>query len=390
MILFFSRTIGLSEGGESLPILAGSRLTGRAGAYSVGALNVQQRRTDEVAATNFTALRLRRDVLAASDVGVMFLNKDGATTNRAFGADANFRFLDDLQLNLAVAKTASPQSVEPGAGRDWYTKTGFAYRSPRLELRGAYQTIGERFNAEMGFVPRRGVSNGELFIGGRFRPTWARRWLRETYPHWQIENFARQSGGGLESRYMDWHLPFTFQDSSFVEVGVNPNVEVIREPFPINRRRGIEVQPGRYAFNENFVLWNSNSSRPVSVSTRYATGHFYDGRRRGYTLGTTLRPSAQFNLAVSGTVNDIDLPAGAFRTTLVTMRVNYYLNTKVFVNALVQYNTDARQWSSNLRLNIIHRPLSDIFIVYNERRDSRSGDLVDRAVVAKMTYLVAF
>jgi hypothetical protein len=41
-------------------------------------------------------------------------------------------------------------------------------------------------------------------------------------------------------------------------------------------------------------------------------------------------------------------------------------------------------------LNIIHRPLSDIFLVYNERRDSRSGHMIDRAIVAKMTYLVAF
>jgi hypothetical protein len=34
--------------------------------------------------------------------------------------------------------------------------------------------------------------------------------------------------------------------------------------------------------------------------------------------------------------------------------------------------------------------LSDIFLVYNERRDSRSGDMIDRAIVAKMTYLIAF
>ena len=72
---------------------------------------------------------------------------------------------------------------------------------------------------------------------------------------------------------------------------------------------------------------------------------------------------------------------------LLTGRVNYFFNTKVFVNALVQYNTDAQQWSSNVRLNIIHRPLSDIFLVYNERQDSRTGDLISRAVIAKMTYL---
>ncbi len=43
MILFFSRQIGLSESGSAIPILGGTRLTGRAGGYSMGALNIQQR-----------------------------------------------------------------------------------------------------------------------------------------------------------------------------------------------------------------------------------------------------------------------------------------------------------------------------------------------------------
>lgn len=61
----------------------------------------------------------------------------------------------------------------------------------------------------------------------------------------------------------------------------------------------------------------------------------------------------------------------------------------MFLNALVQYNNDARQWSSNVRFNLIHRPLSDIFLVYNERRNSEGGDLIDRAVIAKLTYMIA-
>jgi hypothetical protein len=62
----------------------------------------------------------------------------------------------------------------------------------------------------------------------------------------------------------------------------------------------------------------------------------------------------------------------------------------VFFNALVQYNTDTQQWSSNLRFNVIDRPLSDLFLVYNERRLDTTGDLVDCALIAKLTYLLAF
>jgi hypothetical protein len=189
---------------------------------------------------------------------------------------------------------------------------------------------------------------------------------------------------------MDWHWPVTFQDSTFVEIGVNPNIEVIREPFTINSRRNIQIPPGRYEFNEYFVLANTNSAKPLSFNLRYSNGDFYDGYRRGYTVGTTARVNEHFNVTTNIAFNDIELPGGAFTTTLVTGRVNYYYNTKVFLNALLQYNTDARQWSSNVRFNVIHRPLSDIFLVYNERRDTRSGNLIDRALIGKMTYLIAF
>jgi hypothetical protein len=393
MILFFSRQIGLSPDGSAIPILGGTRLTGRAGGFSIGALNIQQQREGESPSTNYTALRVRRDILSQSDIGVMLLNKEanGPQFNRVVGADANFRFFQKLDVNFATAKTFSPETEIAGEGEDWYTKSSFNFDSNRLAVRGGYQTIGERFNNEMGFVPRRGVNNGELHVGARFRPNWSwtRSWLRETYPHWQVENFARREGG-LESRYMDWHWPLTFHNSSFVEIGVNPNVEVIRDSFPINSRRNIRIGPGRYEFNEYFVLANTNAAAPVSFNTRYSIGDFYNGYRRGYSVGTTVRANQHFNVSGNVQFNDIELPQGAFTTTLITGRVNYFLNTKVFLNALLQYNTDARQWSSNVRFNVIHRPLSDIFLVYNERRDSRTGDMIDRALVAKMTYLIAF
>ena len=392
MIFFFSRQIGLSPNGDAIPLLAGTRLTGRVGGWSVGALNIQQREKDASPSTNFTALRARRDILANSDVGVMFLNKDpnGGHYNRAFGGDANFRFFRDLTVNVAGAKSETPTSSLPGSGDDWYSKSSFGYRGDVLETRAMYQTIGSRFNDEMGFVPRVGVDNFEAYLGTHLRFKKLSGWMRETFPHFQIENFTKRNGGGLESRYMDWHWPITFQNSAFVEVGTNPNEEVIDDRFAINSRRGIFVEPGRYEFKEYFVLVNTNAAAPFSMNLRYGNGEFYDGYRRNYTIGGTLRMNEHFNVSLSDQINDIDLSSGSFVTHLVTGRVNYYFNTKVFVNALVQYNTDTQQWSSNVRLDIIHRPLSDIYFVYNERHDSRSGALISRAVIAKMTYLFAF
>jgi len=392
MIFFFSRQIGLSPAGDTIPLLAGSRITGRVGGWTIGALNIQQREKGASPSTNFTALRLRRNILANSDIGVMMVNKDpkGGDYNRGFGADANFRFLRDLTASVSVAKSASPKHRLAGSGDDWYSKSSAGYRSNRWEARGMYQTIGSRFNDEMGFVPRRGVDNSEFYLGARFRPRRMQRWLRETFPHIQFENFSRRNGGGLESRYMDWHWPVTFQNSTFVEIGTNPNIEVIDERFSINSRRRIFVNPGRYEFKEHFILVNTNSSAPFSMNLRAGTGEFYDGYRRNYTIGGTFRLNQHFNVSLSDQINDIELGSGSYVTHLLTGRFNVYFSTRMFVNALVQYNTDTHQWSSNVRLDIIHRPLSDIYLVYNERRDYRSGDLIARAIIAKMTYLFAF
>ena len=136
----------------------------------------------------------------------------------------------------------------------------------------------------------------------------------------------------------------TFHDSTFIEVGVNPNVEVIRtlvsdqqppqHPGPAGPLR---VQ------RDTSCCGDSNAAAPLAFNTRYSIGDFYDGYRRGYTFGTTVRANEHFNVSGNVQFNDIDLPQGAFTTTLITGRVNYFLNTKVFAQraAAIQHRCAA-------------------------------------------------
>src|SRR5688572_11601686 len=184
MRLFFSRRIGLSDDAAAIPILAGTRVTGRQGRYSLGLLNIQQREQGGVPSTNFSAIRLRRDILANSDVGVVFLDKEqsGSHFNRVGGIDANFRF-GFLSVNGYAAKTFSPQSAIPGRGRDVATRATASYQDRTWTFRGRFDGIGEGFNDEIGFVPRHGVNNSFAFIARAFRPERLSRWIRESRPH---------------------------------------------------------------------------------------------------------------------------------------------------------------------------------------------------------------
>ena len=390
-ILFFSRRIGLSEKGESIPIAGGTRLTGRVGAYSVGLLNIQQRSRNTSLATNFTALRLRRNVLANSDIGVIVLNKeaDGPRFNRVVGADANFRFFENLDVNVAVARAFSPAAVIVGRGGESMGNAGVHYRDRRWELQGTYVRIGARFNDEMGFVPRTGVSKFDSTYGARFRPTRASKWLRELFPHLGVTNVSWLTGE-LQSRLIGAHMSINLQDGSGGELGVDPTTENLIAPFMINRRRRISIPIGRYQFNDWHATWRTNGSAPVSVNSRADVGDFYDGHKQSYGIGAAVRLRGRLNASINESRNQIQLRGGRYTTDLITARVEYGFSTIAFANALLQYNTDAREWTSNLRFNIIHHRLSDFFLVFNERRDSTTGGLLDRALVAKMTYMVAF
>jgi hypothetical protein len=59
----------------------------------------------------------------------------------------------------------------------------------------------------------------------------------------------------------------------------------------------------------------------------------------------------------------------------------------MFLNAFIQYNGEADLWLSNVRFNLIHRPLSDIYVVWNETR--LPGE-TRRVLMLKYTHLFSF
>jgi len=391
-VLFFSRRIGLSGNSNAtpVPILAGGRLTGHVGPYAIGALNIEQEQQGDSPATNFTAVRVQRDVLANSDVGVLFLNSaGGGRFNTVAGADANFLFHQNLNVSGYLVRSFSSQATQPGSGKDWFGQVGYYYPTATFDSATTFTTIGSRFDDALGFLPLVGVNKVQGRTGWHFHPVRTYGWLREIFPHTHY-TFITKPGLGFYSRYVDYHLPFTFQDSTNLEVGVNTSRERLTQPFLINSRRGLTVPAGMYDSRDPFVKITTNPGAAISVNGEYLAGPFYGGREHSYTAGGTVRASARFNAGLQWTHDVIALPAGSFTTNLVTTAVDYNFSTRAFLNALIQYNTDVEQWSANIRFDIIYRPLSDLFLVYNDQHDAITGDVIGRQFAAKLTYLMAF
>ena len=105
---------------------------------------------------------------------------------------------------------------------------------------------------------------------------------------------------------------------------------------------------------------------------------------------SALNPVTVGNLDLSYNQHRITLPNGRFTTDLMGARFIYGFNPNAFFNAFIQYNADTNQVSSNIRFNWTHSPLSDLYIVYNDTRDTDRGQLVDRALIIKFTNLFNF
>ncbi len=65
----------------------------------------------------------------------------------------------------------------------------------------------------------------------------------------------------------------------------------------------------------------------------------------------------------------------------------------MFVTALLQYNSGTDSVAANLRLRWEYQPGSELFIVYNEQRDTLSRsfpDIENRAFIVKINRLFRF
>ena len=386
LYLFFSRRIGLSEDGLPIPVLGGGRLTGRAGAWELGALNIQTGDHDLTPAENFSAARVRRNVGANSDVGAIFLNRESGSGsdhyNRSVGADANIRVNPELELNSYWARTASPgRTGDQNAGR-------FAanYDSRLWQLRAAWSHLGQDFNPEMGFAPRLGVRRILGYVGYHHRPERWSGFLREFNPHFEFNDYVDPEGN-LVSRYTNAHFAFRHQNGAMLEFGYNHSIENPSSEFAIHPTTVVPAD--RYEYADGFVMLFSDPSRPLSLNVRYDWGTFYGGDRKALNLSTVVRFEPRFTAYAGWTRNDIVLPGGAFVADLLTVRITHTFTTRMFLGALIQYNSITEEWDTNIRFNLIHRPLSDFFIVLNDRRHVLGGPN-DRALIAKYTILVDF
>ncbi|MGH9349509.1 MAG: DUF5916 domain-containing protein [Vicinamibacterales bacterium] len=389
-VLFFSRRIGLS-GTQEVPIVAGARVTGRAGPFAVGALNIQTAESDTAgaASTNFTVVRVRRDLLRRSTIGLIATRRDpafGGGTNGAAGVDASFAFFQNLNVRGFWARTSTPG---PGATSGDSYRAELDYAGDRYGLQAEHLTVGRDFNPEVGFLRREDFRRHAVLA--RFSPRPATRFRRvRKFSYEASYDYITSPDGELETREVQGTFKTELHTSDVATVEYTRSFEWTPTAFSIS---GIPIAPGAYHFQDVRSTYQLGNQHRVSGTLTLARGSFWGGRKTEIGYRGRAELSYRFYLEPGITVNVLDLPAGSVTAKLVSTRATYTFSPRVFTSALVQYNSSSRSLSGNYRFRWEYQPGSDLFVVYSDGRDTSTRgypELVNRTFVVKATRLFRF
>ena len=390
-ILFYSRRIGLN-GSQEVPLLAGGRLTGRVGSYSVGVLNVESK--DEplsgARATNFSVVRLKRDILRRSTVGILATRRsvaqDGGGSNEAYGVDATFAFFSNLAINTYWARTVTPDL----RSEDVSYRAQLDYAGDRYGVQLEHLLVGDHFKPEVGFVGRDDMRKNAAQI--RFSPRPKDPHLVRKYTYVGSWSDIADTQGHPESREAFGEFDVEFQSSDKLTVGYYQLYERLPETFAV--APDVHIPMGGYDFGFVRASFAFGQHRALDGTLSVERGDFYDGERTtlGFRRGR-LKATSRLSLEPTVEVNWVDLPAGAFTATLVGSRTTYTVSPTMFVSALMQYNSSTSTVSTNVRFRWEYLPGSEVFIVLNDQRDRAAGgalDLTSRALIVKVNRLLQF
>jgi hypothetical protein len=398
--LFYSRRIGLDRG-RIIPIEAGGRLTGKAGKYAIGAMSIQA--GDEVVSatrpTNFSVVRVKRDILRRSSVGLMLTNRSlvsagtgvSSGSNQAYGVDAAFSFYQNLGLGGYYARTETP---DLRGDADSYQGL-LDYAGDRYGAHLEFLKVGDHFNPEVGFVAR---DNFRRTYGTfRFSPRpKASRVVRKYTYQGNVDYFVN-GAGARETEIETGHFNLELNNSDQLNVDVTRDYELLQRPTPI---LGVTVPAGGHDFTYLLSSYAFGAQRRVSGTLSLQQGQFYNGTLTAIGF-TTARVALleQFSVEPTISINRFDTPAGAVVTRLYRARSDYGFSPLMFASALLQYSSADRAFSSNLRFRWEYRPGSELFVVYTDERDTTSAALAtpalirglkNRAFVVKINRLLRF
>ncbi len=402
---FFSRRIGIAEDleGNNIEnnIIVGARLSGKLNEnLRIGVLDIQtaEDAANEIPTNNNMVIALQQKVFSRSNVGFVFVNRqvtkkpdfieDVEEFNRVLGLDFNLQSEDSKW----TGKYYLHKSFTPDSGDKEMSSGGFLEYNTRkwnINLSGIY--VGEDFRADLGFVRRNDIFRIDPLAKRTFYPIDSK-----------INTHAIQIKGSstwspeldfIQTDAMaDLEYQIQFRDQSSIEMAIKYRYTYLLEDFdPTGSEDGTPLLAFTdYNYTNFDFTYETDRRRVLSFTARTDLGQFFNGYKYSLTSELRLRLQPYFTATINSSYNYIDLPDPYSTESIwfIGPKFEFTFTKNIFWSTFIQYNSQEEDFSINSRLQWRFKPLSDLFVVYNDNYTTIPFSPGTRALIIKFTYWI--
>jgi hypothetical protein len=398
LIAFYSRNIGRnSETGSALPLLAGLKLTGRAGDWNVGILETLQDSTvledRDVSKQNLGVVRLSRNLGGENAAGVLFTHgrPDGEGDAMTAGADfrlGSSRFFGAGHSGSLWGYFLASENDGAESANAFGLKANA--RSATWDHTLDVTRIEDGFDPKLGFVRRAGVDHH------RYRAEFTRRGTEgdlfrsvraSISPHYDQDRIGDEDLLQVPLKWLD--LEFWSEDSISIET--KREFDVLDTGFDLSD--DIFVDSGEFAMTRHTLQLDSNERRGLMGYMQVEWGDYYSGDILRTRISPVLLPSALFKWSLSFDDIRIDLDEGNLHTQVVSTDADFYFDPDLSWQNTAQFDTASEDLSFQSRLHWIVEPGQDMYVVALSGWDRTGRESFARTageVALKLTYTWRF
>ncbi len=399
---FFSRRIGIAKNfdGETIEnnILGGIRLSGKlTNNLRLGILNMQTEEdvSNEIAATNNAVIAIQQKLFSRSNLSFVFVNKQATKKydflenedryNRVLGIDYNLASKDNTwngkyYFHKSFSPTVTTKDFSTGIA------TQYNSRKYRILLSGLY--VGDNFRSDLGFIRRTDIFKINPKFERLFLPSKG-MFNQHSFSVIPIVIWKPE----LNFKTSDYTIISSWQSrlinqTQFRATMFNRFIFLFDE-FDPTRSDGVPLPANTdYHFTSYKLQYQSDLRKKISYTIEVSNGQFFNGER--FSFQGQFRWRLQPYIFASAQVNfdkiNLPNPYSDASIWLIGPKVDITFTKKIFWSTFVQYSSQRENVGINTRLQWRFKPLSDLFVVYNDNYHTTDFSPRTRALLVKFTY----
>ncbi len=412
---FFSRRIGIAldtASGLNIQnqVFYGARLTGKINDnLRIGILNMQTASDDknDLPSFNYSVVSLEQKVSQKSSVAFLGLNKQAFNSesfagsydsyNRLIGTEYRFASKSELfngKISYLHALSESEKS------NNYAHLAQFNYNSRAIGVEWEHNLIGNGFDAELGFIPRKDILRINPLFVYRLYPENKKisRYeigvsMNSFYKLGNDESSIVTSFKNVDNTYRLF-MSGSFQDNGRFNINLRYFDIFLLNDFDPTRVQEDDVFLSAGTSHQYIAFdasYNSNNRSKLTYRINPQFGQFFNGFRYGSSVRLDYRIKAYGTVGINVNYNKIELDAPFVPVDLWLIGPQFDLSfsKEIFFRTFIQYNNQSENLNINARFQWRYSPASDLFIVYTDNYlvDSISQlEKRNRALVLKLTY----